>query len=394
MQQRTIRLELYELVWSSPLTAAAPRFEISDVALKNTCRRFDIPVPPRGYWAKLQAGKPTNKVALPARAAGMDDEVVVGGRNHYWYNQLTDEQILGPLPEPPSFPEDIALVRDRVRKLIGKVSVPKALMAKHPAIARLIEQDNIRRQKQLTTTYTFSWDKPVFESPFEQRRLRFLNAVFLAAARCGGKPQVGGRKGREISIVVHQNSMARSLDRSPAGRHKRAGGVGSGPDQLRFAILTGYDVEERTAWQDGAGGPLEHFVQEVAVEIVTTAEIVYRERCVRGFEWRVRRKAQLEEHARNYQLQLEREREERERQQRLEQARIDRLLDDAASLRRASDIRAYVEAVRITVANDVVSISQEAVARWSKWALAEADRIDPVKTARFLDEVEVDDDGK
>jgi hypothetical protein len=52
----------------------------------------------------------------------------------------------------------------------------------------------------------------------------------------------------------------------------------------------------------------------------------------------VRRKAKLEEDARNYQLQLERE--ARERQQQLEQARIDRLLDEAA-LRRATDIRDY-----------------------------------------------------
>jgi hypothetical protein len=57
-------------------------------------------------------------------------------------------------------------------------------------------------------------------------------------------------------------------------------------------------------------------------------------------------------------------------------------------------IRAYVEAVKATVANDVVSISLDAVEQWSKWALSEADRIDPVKTARFLEEIEADDDAK
>jgi hypothetical protein len=110
------RLALYERVWASPLTILAPQFEISGVALKKTCAKFDIPVPERGYWAKRQAGKPTAQVALPARAAGMKDEVVVGGRNHYWYGQLTDEDILGPLPEPPSFPEDLALVRRPPRR--------------------------------------------------------------------------------------------------------------------------------------------------------------------------------------------------------------------------------------------------------------------------------------
>ncbi|MGB8398489.1 hypothetical protein [Bradyrhizobium sp.] len=49
---------------------------------------------------------------------------------------------------------------------------------------------------------------------------------------------------------------------------------------------------------------------------MSSAEISYRERCVSAFEWRVRRKAQLEEDARNRELQIERE--EQEHQQRLE----------------------------------------------------------------------------
>lgn len=137
------------------------------------------------------------------------------------------------------------------------------------------------------------------------------------------------------------------------------------------------------------GGRLESLIQEIAVEVVTTAEINYRERCVREFDWRVQRKAQLEAEAREQQLQAERE--EREHQLKLEQARIDRLLDEAASLRRATDIRAYVEAVRRTATRDSISGSSDEVERWSRWALAEADRIDPIKTGRFLQDGNADD---
>ena len=108
------------------------------------------------------------------------------------------------------------------------------------------------------------------------------------------------------------------------------------------------------------------------------------------FEWRVRRKARLEEDARKLQL----EREERERQQQLEQARIGRPLDEAAALRRASDIRAYVDAVNAAVRSDTTAIGSDVIECWSKWARAEADRIDPVKTARFLDGMRTDDDAK
>jgi hypothetical protein len=105
----------------------------------------------------------------------------------------------------------------------------------------LLAQDEVRRQKRQTSTYAFSWAKPIFDSPFEQRRLRFLNALLLAVARCGGRPEVNGREAREIRINIHQTSVAVSLDRPPAGRTK-AGGLGrGGPDQLRFAIVARYD---------------------------------------------------------------------------------------------------------------------------------------------------------
>jgi hypothetical protein len=88
------------------------------------------------------------------------------------------------------------------------------------------------------------------------------------------------------------------------------------------------------------------------------------------------------------------EREERERQQQLEQSRVDRLLNEAASLRQAIDIRAYVDAVKSIVARDTTLISAEETERWAKWALEQADRIDPVRSARFLDTFEEDDDAE
>lgn len=45
------RLELYELVWSMPMTKVGKRLEISDVAVRKICIKYDIPRPPQGYWA-------------------------------------------------------------------------------------------------------------------------------------------------------------------------------------------------------------------------------------------------------------------------------------------------------------------------------------------------------
>lgn len=59
------RPEMYELVWSEPMATLAPKFGISDVALKKRCTARGIPTPPRGYWAKKEAGQQPRKAKLP-----------------------------------------------------------------------------------------------------------------------------------------------------------------------------------------------------------------------------------------------------------------------------------------------------------------------------------------
>lgn len=59
------REQLYDLVWSKPMSALGPEFGVSDVALKKRCKKLGIPTPPRGYWAKEEAGKRPHKKKLP-----------------------------------------------------------------------------------------------------------------------------------------------------------------------------------------------------------------------------------------------------------------------------------------------------------------------------------------
>jgi len=59
------REKLYNEVWVDPVTIVAKRYGISDVALRKICRRMNIPVPPRGYWARLRSGERVKKPPLP-----------------------------------------------------------------------------------------------------------------------------------------------------------------------------------------------------------------------------------------------------------------------------------------------------------------------------------------
>ena len=64
MKRTFTRQELYELVWSTPIATLAAQFEISGRGLAKTCRRHVIPVPGRGYWAKVEAGQPATRTPL------------------------------------------------------------------------------------------------------------------------------------------------------------------------------------------------------------------------------------------------------------------------------------------------------------------------------------------
>jgi hypothetical protein len=382
MSERLSRQELYDLVWSEPVMNLAIRFGISDVALKKTCARASIPTPDRGYWAKKQAGKPTIQVSIPRRPPGMSDEIFLGGagnNNYYSYGSRTKEELLGPLPPPPEFIESLEHVRESIKKAVGKISVPREVRIWHPAIDRLLKDDDRRREAQRSDSY--SWDKPLFDSPLERRRLRLLNGLFFGVARMNGKPRINGREGRDIYLSVYTQGVFIDLDRSKES-HRRGQQQPANDSSLCLSIRRDYRPESvMKTWLDNNAGKLETKLTEIAVEVILAAETEYREGAIRQHEWRIKRKAQLEEEQR--QRKIEAEREERDREARQKQARVDRLMKDAAALQRASEIRKYVDTVRAAFSNDGPTRAED-FETWSTWALAQADRIDPTVDWKFL----------
>src|SRR5262245_66546439 len=80
MSIQITRRDLFERVWAEPIQKLSKEYGLSDVGLAKVCRRYDIPIPPRGYWAKKQAGKRVSKPALPPEAPkGYGDRVRLPG---------------------------------------------------------------------------------------------------------------------------------------------------------------------------------------------------------------------------------------------------------------------------------------------------------------------------
>lgn len=78
--RRELRLDrkaLFERVLSEPVSVVAKEWGLSDQGLRKACRRLQVPVPPRGYWAKRRAGHRVRRPRLPKLPEGQAEEVVV-----------------------------------------------------------------------------------------------------------------------------------------------------------------------------------------------------------------------------------------------------------------------------------------------------------------------------
>lgn len=73
------REDLHKLVWTAPVTEIAARLGVSDVGLAKACRRAEVPIPARGYWAKIEAGQHVSQEPLPPAPTGLPELIRIRG---------------------------------------------------------------------------------------------------------------------------------------------------------------------------------------------------------------------------------------------------------------------------------------------------------------------------
>ena len=66
------RKQLYDLVWSKPISKLTQEYALSNDGIKKICKQFDIPIPDRSYWSKLKFNKPVKKIELNPIFGGVD----------------------------------------------------------------------------------------------------------------------------------------------------------------------------------------------------------------------------------------------------------------------------------------------------------------------------------
>lgn len=61
----TTRIELFEMVWETPMIHLAKKLNLSDVGLRKICKKQGIPLPRSGHWTRKQLGKEDTRPELP-----------------------------------------------------------------------------------------------------------------------------------------------------------------------------------------------------------------------------------------------------------------------------------------------------------------------------------------
>lgn len=110
------RHQLYARVWEKPMTQLSKEFGLSDVGLAKICRKSGIPLPERGYWAKVAAGYRGAKRALPRK--DYDPEIEIFDRE-----PITDQAIQEKQVKKSQQKEQVAA--------IGTIEIPDQLTNPH-----------------------------------------------------------------------------------------------------------------------------------------------------------------------------------------------------------------------------------------------------------------------
>lgn len=371
------REELYQLVWSEPLRTLAKRFGISDVALAKRCRAANIPLPGLGYWAKKEAGKKVFQSALPQRGLGQSDSLNIGPDQRRTQVEADEELLRTMLVPPKPFPDGLPEVMARARQIVGKVRASSSLANPHPIVAKLLQNDEKRREKQRADPIFSSYYAPIFESSFEKRRLRFMNGLLLGLTRAGARVLLRGKEGQELGVMIGDTHLSFSLGpvKPPPATYPPKQMLAN--EKMRLQ-LDWYQPppEIQVLWTDGDGQVVEDRIEEIAVSLVAYAEWAYRWGLQRQYEYHVERRRELEERIRK-----QREEAEKKERARIEKAAAERreeLISDTGAWRRAAEIRAYVEA-RLAKWSDADAETVSGLHTWAEWARAEADAMDPLR---------------
>jgi hypothetical protein len=416
------REDLYELVWSKPMLELAKDFGISDRGLAKRCKRLGIPVPGRGYWARVDAGQAPYRPKLPKREEKWSDQ-----------SALTVAPAIGAYTSALIPPEEL----DATPSADGTKSVPTRIseLAIVPSTSILdalapIKRTAVRAKHALRAQLSFQRGEkagPVVELAVTAEALD--RALLLADTLVRAAQDLGWLFDDPLALNKLQGRPARTDDQKPeADNLKEAAEPHRGRllvegEQIAFRIEERIRTEARepTAHELSRERREYNYHAPRKLEIPTGALRLVRIDTYRTYSperrsWYDRKGKRVEQQLPEillgfYELALSiksrrakdeeeaREREERKRRQEeweaiqdANQKLIDQLETDAGAWHRARYLRRYVRAASRELEPRTLQVRfRDQTVDFLAWAERYIDQIDPLQSARRTGEFEKTD---
>jgi len=367
------RESLYEEVWAEPVSRVAPRYGISGVALGKVCRKHKIPLPPRGYWAKINAGHSPKKLPLPTAKEFENYSLPLSRSRTY----------------DSSNPDASRKKATTAQERIGFIDVPEVLESPHPLIRaaskRLRRNGGWDKYKGLRSAQEEIFHFEVTRDAID-RALLIGDTLINALERQGMKVWVDPEKRRTLiglgetsltiaisehvartkhDVTATEKKAIKRWQRSPnrwaSGYHyPRPPDYDYHPTGKLTISIGGYPSR---SWADTLKTLLEQRLHQVvagALDLIEEQRLRTEEQERRRLAWQKAR----DRHDRQVEF----------RKQELEQ--LEKLEASAAQWQEAERLRQYIDAVEQSAVTN--GRASEELADWIAWARIKADCIDPL----------------
>jgi hypothetical protein len=393
MKAKTVvykREEIYERVWTKAVRKVAVEYGVSDVALAKMCRRLNVPLPGRGYWARVAAGQNPKRAPLAPLEPGQAAEVRVSRSG-----LSTDEK----------------RELKRIKRKYGTetpIEVASSLSSPHELVAMSILA--LRESKAADDGIVRCYDRPCLAIEVApksiDRAMRIMDALIKALAASGRSVEVREPKMMSIwlpGVSLRQTTMPITLvmvegelvpvaiEELTESVPKNSNAAGWEPPtserrptgRLRLRVRDDFDayrfrLDVQRNWTDTEKRRAEDSLNAFVRGLVAIAPAVKAQR----IETEQRRKQQEAQ-----QREWEREGSRKELDERWQK----RIEDEIGRWRFARDVREYIEETRRVLEEGDCRVTPSGeLDQWLRWCDDYASRIDPVailrrKVARVTD---------
>lgn len=352
------RQELYDLVWSTPLSQLAKKYQISDNGLRKICVKLDIPLPKGGYWSKIKFNKKVSKIALPINRT-VKQYINLSYRN----NEATiEEHYLSAFHRLKKELESIPSLNFKVPEILTN---PHPLIKAAKADLKTKKPSTYLYSNNTSTIYTSHGHINIDVSKeFIPRALVFMDTFIKLILKRGH--QINTKDSSEVLINGEAFSFKfrevlkriKSIDPNSAYNWEYTELVPSGV--VAFEISQSYNKSE---WRDSLKNPIENKLSNILAKLEIKAELIKKERIqseIRHREYLIKRKIEEERNAR-FQAEVK---------------KFELLKENAKRWQKTVEIRNYIKAVE-TNAIQTNTLTPELI-EWIKWANQKADWHDPI----------------